>query len=128
MTEREALKLALEALEVVEPHTFPDSDAELFSRSAITAIREVLEQPEQEPVAYGMWDTMLGKENRMMMVRLDKGQDGCTVPLYTSLLQRKPLEGVIDVQPIGYHSLQLIFRSQTDIAKFKAAHGIKEAV
>ena len=37
-----------------------------------------------EPVAYGMWDTMLGKENRMMMVRLDKGQDGCTVPLYTT--------------------------------------------
>ncbi len=43
------------------------------------------EQPaQQEPVAYGMWDTMLGKGNRMMMVRLDKGQDGCTVPLYTS--------------------------------------------
>ena len=39
---------------------------------------------QQEPVAYGMWDTMLGKGNRMMMVRLDKGQDGCTVPLYTS--------------------------------------------
>ena len=81
--EREALKLALEALEVVEPHTFPDSDAELFSRSAITACREALVQ-QQEPVAYGMWDTMLGKENRMMMVRLDKGQDGCTVPLYTT--------------------------------------------
>lgn len=27
---------------------------------------------------------MLGKGNRMMMVRLDRGQDGCTVPLYTS--------------------------------------------
>ena len=39
---------------------------------------------QQEPVAYGMWDTMLGKNNRMMMVRLDNGQDGCTVPLYTS--------------------------------------------
>jgi hypothetical protein len=39
---------------------------------------------QQEPVAYGMWDTMLGKDNRMMMVRLDKGQDGCTVPLYTA--------------------------------------------
>jgi hypothetical protein len=34
------------------------------------------------------------------------------------------LKGVIDVQPIGYHSLQLIFRSQNDIANFKAAHGI----
>ena len=49
---------------------------------------------QQEPVAYGMWDTMLGKGNRMMMVRLDKGQDGCTVPLYTSPqpAQRKPLD------------------------------------
>ena len=37
----------------------------------------------------------------------------------------KPLEGVIDVKSIGHHSLQLIFRSQDDIAKFKAAHGIK---
>ena len=47
---------------------------------------------QQEPVAYGIWDTMLGKGNRMMMVRLDKGQDGCTVPLYTSPpAQRKPL-------------------------------------
>ena len=47
--------------------------------------------PEQEPVAYGTWDTMLGKGHRMMMVRLDKGQDGCTVPLYTTPSQRKPL-------------------------------------
>ena len=38
---------------------------------------------EQEPVAYGMWDTMIGCGGRMMYVRLDKGQDGCTVPLYT---------------------------------------------
>ena len=48
---------------------------------------EVLAQ-EQEPVAYGTWDTMLGKGHRMMMVRLDKGQDGCTVPLYTTPPQR----------------------------------------
>ncbi len=36
-----------------------------------------------EPVAYGMWDTQLGRNARLMMVRLDKGQDGCTVPLFT---------------------------------------------
>ena len=47
-----------------------------------------MEPAQQEPVAYGMFDTMLGKGNRMMMVRLDKGQDGCTVPLYTSPAQR----------------------------------------
>ena len=54
------------------------------------AVAHHLAQPEQEPVAYGTWDTMLGKGNRMMMVRLDKGQDGCTVPLYTTPPQRKP--------------------------------------
>jgi len=35
-----------------------------------------------EPVAYGMADTQLGRKHKMMMVRLDKGQDGCTIPLY----------------------------------------------
>jgi len=45
-------------------------------------------QPEQEPVAYGMWDTMIGYGGRMMSVRLDKGQDGCTVPLYITPPQR----------------------------------------
>jgi hypothetical protein len=44
-------------------------------------------QPKQEPVAYGMWDTQLGRTAWLMMVRLDKGQDGCTVPLYTAAPQ-----------------------------------------
>ena len=50
MTEREALKLALEALE--KSHIcplLPDDCAE-----AITAIKEALAQPEQEPVAWGV--------------------------------------------------------------------------
>ena len=51
---------------------------------AYTAIKEALAQPAQEPMAYGMWDTMIGYGGRMMSVRLDKGQDGCTVPLYTA--------------------------------------------
>lgn len=51
---------------------------------------------EQEPLAYGMWDTMLGYGGRMMMVRLDKGQDGCTVPLYTA-----PAHQNVNVDDIG---------------------------
>jgi len=50
-----------------------------------------MDRLDQEPVAYGMWDTMIGYGGRMMMVRLDKGQDGCTVPLYTTPPQRKTL-------------------------------------
>jgi len=51
-------------------------------------VGEYIPMPMQEPVAYGMWDTMIGYGGRMMMVRLDKGQDGCTVPLYTTPPQR----------------------------------------
>jgi len=83
---REAMKLALEALEPLVRRAAPWGELDwLNGCKAITALREALaEQPapvQQEPVAYGMWDTMLGKGSRMMMVRLDKGQDGCTVPL-----------------------------------------------
>ena len=80
---KEALKLALEALEM-----FCEHGAILRPIETRDAIKEALAQPEQEPVAYGMWDTMLGYGGRMMMVRLDKGQDGCTVPLYATPPQR----------------------------------------
>ena len=56
--------------------------------SLIDEAKASLAQPAQEPVAYGMRDTMIGKGDRMMYVRLDKGQDGCTVPLYTTPPQR----------------------------------------
>lgn len=92
---KEALKLALEALHGFIPY-LPLNDEAQCGRydEAIIAIKQALAQPQQEPVAYGTWDTMLGKGHRMMMVRLDKGQDGCTVPLYTTPPQRKPQEFV----------------------------------
>ena len=100
---QELLKQALEMLECLKR----DFDADQFeweiADEAIIALQKALAQlnyravktyhegepvyvaqPEQEPVAYGMWDTMLGYGGRMMMVRLDKGQDGCTIPLYTT--------------------------------------------
>jgi len=85
---KEVLKLALEALHGFIPY-LPLNDEAQCGRydEAITAIKEALAQ-EQEPVAYGMWDTMIGCGGCMMYVRLDKGQDGCTVPLYTTPPQR----------------------------------------
>ena len=70
------LKLVLEALKWCHGGE-PCGTAE-----AIAVVKKALAQ-EQEPVAYGMLDTMIGYDGRMMYVRLDKGQDGCTVPLYT---------------------------------------------
>jgi len=104
MTEREALKLALEALELEDMACRYEKDqTPEHITKAIVAIKEALTQPVIDKSAAVRIATALGWEPK-----------------------RKPLEGVIDVQPIGYHSLQLIFRSQTDIEKFKAAHGIKE--
>jgi hypothetical protein len=135
MTKDEALRLALEALEVeyrMYEATDPETGAPYNMIEAITAIKAALEanegdmgkvdklrvalmkannqaehferewylrgdeierlkaalQAKDEPVAYGMRDTMIGKGNRMMYVRLGKGQDGCTVPLYTTPPQR----------------------------------------
>lgn len=51
---------------------------------------------EQEPMAYGMPDTQLGRKHRLMMVRLDKGQNGCTLPLCAA-----PLPAVVQV-PQGW--------------------------
>ena len=112
MTKDEALKLALEALKQIDgampfpvaklaqaaikealaqpEHDKTDVRCECcgymtYHREHLGCIRAAkLKEPEQEPVAYGMWDTMIGYGGRMMMVRLDKGQDGCTVPLYTT--------------------------------------------
>ena len=57
MTKDEALKLALEALKypLNQSHeNFNVDMAELLAHRAITAIKEALAQPEQEPVVYGI--------------------------------------------------------------------------
>ena len=132
MTKDEALKLALSTLNEVRQETFrlmKDSQT-LYSEKkvweAIYTIKKVLAQPYQEPVAYGTWDTMLGKGNRMMMVRLDKGQDGCTVPLYTTPPQRKPLTD----EQIDYIAKNYALNNPTTPLHFaraiEALHNIKE--
>ena len=92
-TQTEALKLANSLNELLESFEkdgrFCKSSSirnELYERlkQTLEESKEALAQPEQKPVAYGMWDTMIGCGGRMMCVRLDKGQDGCTVPLYTT--------------------------------------------
>ena len=50
MTKDEALTLALEALKIWE-QMYPKSSASAYRAPAITAIKEALAQPEQEPVA-----------------------------------------------------------------------------
>ena len=56
MTKDEALKLALEALEF-----YYDMHEEEADAKAITAIKEALAQPEQEPVAWEQFYPDMGK-------------------------------------------------------------------
>ena len=124
---KEVLKMALEALYALAAmnHT-----TQQMKSNAINAIKEALSKPQQEPVAYGMWDTMIGCGGRMMYVRLDKGQDGCTVPLYTTPPQRKPLTRgqirEIEVDVSLNPSFDYITPAEQLCRAIEAAHGIKE--
>jgi hypothetical protein len=127
----EALRLALGALKSLR--AYPETMEYFKQQEAITAIKQALEEtqgvsPESEPVAYGMWDTMIGCGGRMMMVRLDKGQDGCTVPLYTFPPKREPLTDEMNSQAtLAYPNDKSRLMAFID-GWFSAeqAHGIKE--
>jgi hypothetical protein len=60
---KEALKLALEALEADELDMVDDGSGNMVFRKeqAITAIKEALAQPEQEPVAWEQFYPDIGK-------------------------------------------------------------------
>ena len=96
MTKDEALKLAMEALEHACGDRCNFKYNPCFQREAITAIKEALAQPEQEPLEY--WNAVEG------WVKIDEVREhldsvGCgtiyktfgedRVPLYTTPPQRK---------------------------------------
>ena len=82
MTKDEALKIALEALENAEYSDYGNKKL----NEAITAIKEALAQPEQEPVAWMNDSTPSGIFARHME---GAKNFGCTIPLYTAPPQRK---------------------------------------
>ena len=113
-----------------------DKDNETFmNKHTHPPVPTAQPEPEQDPVAYGMRDTMIGCGGRMMYVRLDKGQDGCTVPLYTTTPQRKPLP-LKEVERVLYVNTKLNPNLRDDqeligyivnaVRAIEAAHGIKE--
>jgi len=116
--EREALKLALEALET---SMYPQQK-QLQAITAIKSVKEALAKPEQEPVAWMNDSTPSGIFARHME---GAKNFGCTIPLYTTPPQRKPLTeqeiGAIleDINAFGT-------RLYTFARAIEAAHGIKE--
>jgi len=102
---KEALKLALEALE--EAHYKIEHKQDVVKREqAITAIKEALAQPEQEPVVF--WDG----ESRFVSQKTKEWDKrtggtlgfGCDIALYTTPPQRKPLTDEEAQQTFAKHN------------------------
>ena len=74
---KEALKMALEALEEPKEHFAKHRRLE-----AITAIKEALAQPEQEPVAW------MDKDGDVLSASIVDGKGLRNIPLYTTPPQR----------------------------------------
>ena len=128
MTKDEALKLALEALKypLNQSHeNFNVDMAELLAHRAITAIKEALAQPEQEPVAILHRYPSKCRMTVEYTDEITEVREG-SWPLYTTPPQRKPLtdEEIILIVAECASSHQ-----HTDIhfaRAIEAAHGIKE--
>ena len=130
MTKDEALKLALEALKypINQSHeNFNVDMAELLAHRAITAIKEALAQPEQEPVAILHRYPSKCRMTVEYTDEITEVREG-SWPLYTTPPQSKPLtdEEIILIVADCASSHQ-----HTDIHFARAierAHGIKELV
>ena len=124
MTKDEAMKMALETLEADPLEMVADANGHMvfLKDKAITAIKEALAQPEQEPVAWISTGTA-----RMIHWTADKPAYGDDwVPLYTAPPQRKPLtdediERIVREARVGEHGI-----GYTIARAIEAAHNIKE--
>ena len=121
MTEREALKLALEALEA-------HADIGIKADKAITAIKEALAQPEQEPDHYGLTADHLWMS--ISKDHYDRLKPEYRMTCYTTPQQRKPLTEN-EIKHLWYEACQtnLELTSQLIVhlaRNIEAEHGIKE--
>ena len=143
---KEALKLALEALCVaVEPkkgkvyaREFEPIDCFAMHEQAITAIKEALAQPEQEPVGWlDSNDKLAEFMHKDLKAEHDK-RDSSTpryfqIPVYTTPPQRKPLKdeeiySLADSLEIwNEDDEEWILDPNTFARAIEAAHGIKES-
>ena len=138
--ERKVIELALEALQFALHVGFPESSESQIKkgekayqqhRAAITAIKEALAQPEQEPVAW-IYESVCG--NDFSTCNDPPSYAKNIRPLYTTPLQRKPLtdeqiaemwlEILGSTPPSGIHEDGL--QPWRFVRAIEAAHGIKE--
>ncbi len=120
MTKDEALNLALDALET---SMYPQQK----QLQAITAIKEVLAQPEQEPKC-GAIIEVFGKDWRLEYLSLPVGKHKLYTQQYTYTTppQRKPLTDEEVVKMDEWLFDQPFWRVLMLVRAIEAAHGIKE--
>jgi len=131
MTDRELMQQALYALEYASDMTKPEnmSGCGCPICVTITALRDRLAQPEQEPVAW--YDSKSGwtEFHSFKPVRKPSAPDSEWLPLYTTPPQRKPLTDeemrecakAMDAEPLAGGWPELIKFARA----IEAAHGIK---
>ena len=135
MIEREALKLAMEALKypLNQSHeNFNVDMAELLAHRAITAIKEALAQLEQEPRCEAIIE-VFGKDWRLDYMSLPVGKHKLYTQQYTYTTppQREPLtdERVFELieKHTDWYPAPGVWRlSEVEFARaIEAAHGIK---
>jgi hypothetical protein len=109
MTKDEALKLALEALETLHDENMDyltrnklggeNNQCMVFAREAITAIKEALAQPEQEPVAWMCADESLINKGYARFSHVCMGD--WKIPVYTTPPQpEEKLITIVDIEKI----------------------------
>ena len=129
MTKDEALRLALEALELEDMACRYEKDqTPEHITKAIIAIREALAQPEQQPVA---WATQVGEYAHIKWgAKRPEYPTMYEVPLYTTPPHRKPLmDEEIDKLPWEPHEgnpMTFAEGLRYFARAIEAAHGIKE--
>ena len=119
MTKDDALKLALETLEIWKgymPHLWDKTDEQ-----AITAIKEALAQPEQAPRCEAIIE-VFGKDWRLDYMSLPVGKHKLYTQQYTynAPMQRKPLTEE-EIENIANSNLCIYSFARA----IEAAHGIK---
>ena len=117
---QEALKLALEALELCNGAETVEGVV-IYTDKAITAIKEALAQPEQEPVGQLLEDAF----GRGQVMWFNKPKDESM--LYTTPPQRKPLtdEEIQNILPDDGTPMSLGEAFVKFARAIEAAHGIK---
>ena len=123
MTKDEALKMALEALEVATTPLAKDRQEVLRARAAI---REALAQPEQEPVAHTTGHCENHKQKGgCQLHNLQCGWPDCDRKPITHPPQRKPLTDE-EIEAIHQSTWMQSTATLNDFARaIEAAHGIK---